>query len=633
MKKIKQLTAVILAIFAVCWFLVTCESEGSRNSEPARYTVTLKAGDGTGADKTYCVTGGSFTLPNGNDIFPSTVNKMFNGWAKDSAATTAKYNAGDVIQVTENITLYALWVSVFPGTVIIDNMSPIIGDTLTASPVDDSIPGTLSFTWKVGGMTVGADSDTYTVQNKDVAKPITAEIRSSEQEGIFTSAPTALVGRGFFTGQILKNDILSDADKPPSYIARDVVLSPRSVELRHQSDPANNGKMYLTYCSGDTPDNGKTAFPVFESVDGGRTFSAAPVGYVKDTNNGWGNDNCPDLYELPERLGTLEKGTLICVGIATTLNYTETSLDVYYSVDLGRNWVYLSTVATGGANIAGQEPLWEPHLLYDPAGGRLVCYYSDETDPRHSQKLVLKYTTDGINWSEVIPVAQFNGQGERPGMFIVKQLEDGHYIAVMELIGQHHTGVPSTFKFSLYPDDPVQWNEKDWGAEFSSGWGSPYIAIMADGTIVANSFTNNNFFINTRKDGLGRWVSTPSPVRTGYNRQHYQLSSGELFVNSAPIQGDWPKNVWYGTRAAPSITETGSDTSSINTLTVTAEGRGTVSRMGSFQVNSTTPYWLEAIPDDGAAVREVFVNGTSRGNVVVFKVNVTANTTVHVIFQ
>lgn len=34
----------------------------------------------------------------------------------------------------------------------------------------------------------------------------------------------------------------------------------------------------------------------------------------------------------------------------------------------------------------------------------LVVYYSDERNPHWNQKLVLQYTTDGKNWSELIDV-------------------------------------------------------------------------------------------------------------------------------------------------------------------------------------------------------------------------------------
>ena len=75
-------------------------------------------------------------------------------------------------------------------------------------------------------------------------------------------------------------------------------------------------------------------------------------------------------------------------------------IDLYKSNDAGRNWTYVSTIAEGKAAYPGNDPVWEPFLMV--ANNKLICYYSDERDTAHSQKLVHQTTTDGINWSSVV---------------------------------------------------------------------------------------------------------------------------------------------------------------------------------------------------------------------------------------
>jgi hypothetical protein len=80
------------------------------------------------------------------------------------------------------------------GAATISDMSPRIGDTLTASLVDGNDTGTLSYQWKVGGANAGTGS-TYTVVTADLGETVTVEIRSSVEVGMLASSATSAVAK------------------------------------------------------------------------------------------------------------------------------------------------------------------------------------------------------------------------------------------------------------------------------------------------------------------------------------------------------------------------------------------------------------------------------------------------------
>ena len=80
------------------------------------------------------------------------------------------------------------------GTVTINNTSPKIGDTLTASLEDGNNTGTLSYQWEVDGVNAGTDS-TYTVVIGDLGKIITVTITSDKETGSITSDETLEVAK------------------------------------------------------------------------------------------------------------------------------------------------------------------------------------------------------------------------------------------------------------------------------------------------------------------------------------------------------------------------------------------------------------------------------------------------------
>lgn len=337
-------------------------------------------------------------------------------------------------------------------------------------------------------------------------------------------------------------------------------ISPRAVELKYQTGEyaKYNGYMFVTMEYG-VPDNlahpNETVFPIYVSADGGLTWdrNQAASGAVDSTvfpdihNQNTGTNpivecmaNCPQLFELPGQLGSFPAGTVVCAGIATKKDLSTSSLDFYISDDACHSWDFTSVIDTGGWNYVGNDTIWEPFFVYENGNHEgnendhqpmLICFYSDENDTAHSQKLIYRYTTDGINWSAACEVVVFEEQAQRPGMPVVAKMANGKYIMVYE--GYGIVDLPNNYKFSL-DDCALNWNAGEVGKTFGYG-GSPYVEVMDDGTIVASGAGSSVLYLNTEVDGSGQWIEIASPVANSYNRQILKLENGNLFV----INGGW----------------------------------------------------------------------------------------------
>ncbi|MFT8401814.1 MAG: sialidase family protein [Lentilactobacillus diolivorans] len=300
----------------------------------------------------------------------------------------------------------------------------------------------------------------------------------------------------------------------------------RGLFLHHWSD-GYNGRLYATaehYVTG-TP-----SFPIFESQDNGRSWQH--ISNVVDTQNGWGMRYQPNLYELPEKIGTMPAGTLICAGNSIPDDLSRTKIDLYQSDNHAQSWQYLSTVVQGGmASVKGQKPVWEPFVTV--IDHRLVCFFSDERDKiAHSQKIAHKTTTDGIHWgAEIDDVAVANPQA-RPGMAIVAQMTNGKYIMTFEIVVEGAVVVDGERNRSNYKisDDGLHWRPEDAGREFALG-GSPYVTILGDGTLVANS-TGSEIYLNT-KNGEGNWQKVSTDVPGAYSRSLTALPNNQLLIIGA----------------------------------------------------------------------------------------------------
>ncbi|MFF7650472.1 sialidase family protein [Streptomyces sp. NPDC007983] len=201
-------------------------------------------------------------------------------------------------------------------------------------------------------------------------------------------------------------------------------LYPRAIRLRHSGGA--NGRVLA---SSVVHKGGNGVGEIQESTDGGGSFRR--VGTVSDGKAADGKGLCcATLYELPRQVGDMPAGTLLWAASFGQDEKPEPrmSIRVFKSTDHGRNWSYLSTVATS-PNARG---LWEPEFSID-AEGNLVCHYSDETDPRHSQKLVAVRSKDGVSWSGPRDTVAGKLASDRPGMPVVRKLPNGTYVMSYEI--------------------------------------------------------------------------------------------------------------------------------------------------------------------------------------------------------
>jgi hypothetical protein len=170
---------------------------------------------------------------------------------------------------------------------------------------------------------------------------------------------------------------------------------------------------------------------ILESTDDGVTF--APIGTIDDPVAQSGLC-CATLYELPRALGNLPAGALVwSASIGGDTPSAPMSIRAWASRDGGRSWSPLATIATGAVP-RNRGGLWEPEfsMLDD---GSLVCHFSDETDPAHSQKLTARRSSDGVTWNQARDTVALAATAARPGMANVRRTPDGSFTMTYEVCG------------------------------------------------------------------------------------------------------------------------------------------------------------------------------------------------------
>jgi len=304
-------------------------------------------------------------------------------------------------------------------------------------------------------------------------------------------------------------------------LRQDVGLYPRAIRLEHNG--AANGRIIASVVT-FSQNNGLGA--IYESTNDGSSFTQ--VGTIADWQSAGGRGLCcATLYELPQRVGKLQAGTLLWA--ASTGQDTPNrrmAIRVWKSKDRGRDWSYLSTIAAA-PNTRG---LWEPEFSV-AADGKLVCHYADETDSRFSQKLVSVRTSNGRNWINYNHTVASSLPSDRPGMPVVRKLPNGTYFMSYEICipdGQFRCAVH-------YRTSADGWN---WGEPTFSGirpetadgkyfkhaptiaWSSSpaptgkilligQILYNANGTTAAGN--GRTIFTNTN-NGAGTWTEIAAPV-------------------------------------------------------------------------------------------------------------------------
>ena len=327
-------------------------------------------------------------------------------------------------------------------------------------------------------------------------------------------------------------------------------MYPRCICLAHNGE--KNGALLATFeCySHELP-----VFPIYESLDEGKSWEK--IGQVEDTQLNWGCRYQPHLFELPVKCGDLEAGTVLCAGNIIPHDYKKTALHLYKSCDGGRNWEFVSEIASGGeafVDIKGirdeDRPVWEPFLELT-RDNRLICFFSDERlnqEKGFNQLLAHKVSPDGgRTWGEEkIDVAFPNGV-LRPGMPVIARTGSGKLMMVYEMINQD--SVPVYFRIS---DNMEDWGETDFlgnrivTEDGSSLTGTPYITWIPqggpEGTFLASGRGFSHILTNS-EGGRGYWHkmdrlietdnSCPSP---GYSQCLVSIKGGKNILNLCPRQ-------------------------------------------------------------------------------------------------
>ena len=326
------------------------------------------------------------------------------------------------------------------------------------------------------------------------------------------------------------------------------------IRLEHNGD--NNGTLLATR---ETEKSGKSVNPIYKSTDDGLTWTK--VVEVKDNKNSGANLMYqPYLFELPADVGEYKEGTILMAG-CTVLTSNRTIMALHVSTDCGATWTTVDNIAIGGiGGPAGPNSngYWEPVLMYEEETGRIFCFYSDETDRAHSQKLVYRHTTDLKNWSDAYEAVASENADWRPGMAAITKMGNGKYALVFEYAGRKkydyeypyvHIKIGNALDDWGDPADDGKLLKSDknlWlGAGPSIGWtpnGGPNGALFVTGQ-------NNYPYTADRKNDLfmsfdygETWVSINNPiemhhnsdVRCGYSSGMFISSDGNLYYVNDP---------------------------------------------------------------------------------------------------
>lgn len=228
-----------------------------------------------------------------------------------------------------------------------------------------------------------------------------------------------------------------------------------------------NGDLLATWCRKFpviTNWRGMKSFYFFKSSDKGKTWEQFseldPEAYEGISRSKVG---MPGLYVLPRQLGEYPAGTVL-FAVSDWNAKSEYCLHIWRSTDDGQTWELHSSLAPRGINPGS---VWEPEFAVS-ADGRLVCYYSDETQKGYDQCIAYEVSEDGgetwgnytivagacdLDWRRGVDEAMW-----RPGMPRVLRLSDGTYFMAYENIAAGHDGVITcrTSEDGLSWGDPTQ---------------------------------------------------------------------------------------------------------------------------------------------------------------------------------
>lgn len=281
--------------------------------------------------------------------------------------------------------------------------------------------------------------------------------------------------------------------------------------------------------------SGGTHAEILESTDDGTSFHR--VGQVTDPAASSGAC-CGTLYELPARLGALPAGTVLWAGSFGMGNGRDgegagaRSIRVWASRDHGRSWRYLSECATNPPGVG----LWEPELTMT-AGGRLACFFGDESFRGHSQVIAMTLSSDGLHWSGPDAVVATPPGNERPGMPVIRRLPDGRYFLSYENcnVPGHHCG-----GYWRMSSDGVHWGDPaGYGHRIATPDGHYFqhaqtIALVPGGPHGTRIVSVGQLYVDA--------ASRPAPGNGSTVLVNDDFGSGPWYPAPAPVAVAHPRN-------------------------------------------------------------------------------------------
>ena len=323
----------------------------------------------------------------------------------------------------------------------------------------------------------------------------------------------------------------SSAKTPSIFAQREVFTPPANSAnwtdpkvLYARSAQLKDGSLIATW-ENYSPEPPQVYFPIYHSKDGGYTWKERSR--VQDQVNGWGLRYQPFLYVLDKPFAGYKAGTVLLAGSSIPQDLSVTQIELYASTDSGKTWKFVSHIAKGGEARPnnGLTPVWEPFLMVYK--NKLICYYSDQRDPKYGQKMVHQTTTDLKTWGPVVDDVKYPTYTDRPGMPTVALLPNGKYIMSYEYGGGPH-GSDTSYQF------PVHYKIASSPEEFDAAVGLPVVATNGviplgspyvvwspvggkNGTIIVSGHSSTDIFIN-KGLGAGDWVAVPTPEKAAYTR-------------------------------------------------------------------------------------------------------------------
>lgn len=325
--------------------------------------------------------------------------------------------------------------------------------------------------------------------------------------------------------------------KPPADHASWGTIYGRSLQLedgsQYVSIPQSPTPLsVLTMCSLLTwenylPEPPLATFPIMKSVDGGATWHSHLN--VSDQVHDWGLRYQPNLYRLKNDVGGFGAGTILLSGMAVKSDLSEGWLDVYVRTDDGNSWTFQSSVAHAPGPLTtgnGNKAVWEPFFIEHD--GELICYYSDQRDEKHAQKLVHVVTTDLVNWSDPVDDEASDVFGHRPGMTTVAHIQTtDQWIMTYEVCDGPVSGCPSHFKIAPDPREfgAIEGTLVVSGEQGRVSGSSPYVIWTKDesrtdggGIILLSTSNSETVWVNEDSAHPDGWREFPAEQRSAHSR-------------------------------------------------------------------------------------------------------------------